>query len=66
MLLRCDILLGCVISLKVILNINPKYEIKSWKLFYQMKVKNEINIHFVVESHKIIFEFHFNFTNHKK
>ena len=31
-----------------------------------MKVKNEINIHFVVESHKIIFEFHFNFTNHKK
>ena len=31
-----------------------------------MKVKKEKNVQFVVESHKIIFEFHFNFTNHKK
>ena len=31
-----------------------------------MKVENVINVPFVVESHKIIFEFHFNFTNHKK
>ena len=31
-----------------------------------MKGEYEVNVQFVDESHKIIFEFHFNFTNHKK
>jgi len=37
-----------------------------WIMLYQMKVKNEINIQFVVESQNIFFEFAFNFSYHKK